>query len=85
MSGFESHCESIGIQLLGDDVKLIKAQLLKIPQQLHKQILTTYADKFLKGMATTGIVYKQQNCGRKAANTYMNELVENGYRNSKVV
>lgn len=75
---FQSHCSSLGIQLLRDDIKFIKSQLLHIPQQLHKRILTEYSEKFLQGIQSTDIVYRQQNIGRRNANTFIRELVENG-------
>ena len=71
---FQSHCKSLGIEPLRDDIKFIKHQLVTIPNQLHKHALTTYADIFLQGIQSTDIVYKQQNVGRRLANTYLREF-----------
>lgn len=71
---FHKYCENLGIELLKDDIKFIKFQLLHFPQQLHKSILTKYADIFLQGIASTDIVYKQQNAGRRLANTFLREF-----------
>ena len=71
---FQLHCASLGIELLRDDVKFIKHQLLQIPQQLHRSTLEQYAITWLDAMAQCDIVYRKQNLGRRAANTYLREL-----------
>lgn len=77
---FQSHCESLGIHLLKDDIRFIKSQLLQIPQQLHKPALQKYADIYLEGMAQCDSVIQKQNTGRRAANKFIQELVDGSAR-----
>lgn len=78
---FQSHCESLGINLLRDDINFIKQQLLNISKPQQKAVLQRYADRWLEGMSECDIVYRKQNIGRLAANTNLREYV-NGNRNS---
>lgn len=71
---FQSHCESLGIKLLRDDIRYIKHQLLQIPQQLHKPTLKKYADIYLEGIASCDSVIRKQNAGRFLANSYLRDL-----------
>lgn len=75
---FESYCKEIGVELLRDDIRFIKTQLLGIPEQLRKPTLQKYADIYLQGMADCDNVIKKQNHGRFLANTFIREFVENG-------
>ena len=70
---FQQHCSSLGIQLLRDDIRFIKSQLLGIPKQMHRQVLQQYADTWLRAMGSCGIVYRKQNIGRKVANVELRE------------
>ena len=71
MSTFQLHCSSLGIELLRDDIKFIKAQLSNIPLQLRKQHLQTYADTWLSAMESCDNVVRKMNVGRRAANLFL--------------
>ena len=71
---FEQHCTNIGIQLLRDDIKFIKAQLSNIPLQLHRDVLSRYANTWLAAMDDCGNVIRKMNSGRFAANTKLREF-----------
>lgn len=70
---FQQHCESLGIELLRDDIKFIKAQLLQIPQHLAKPTLKKYADTWLSAMSQCDNVTRKQNAGRLSANIFLRE------------
>lgn len=79
---FQSHCSTLGIELLRDDIRFIKQQLLGIPEHVRKAVLKKYSEIYLQAMADCDNVTRQQNVGRRAANLFLLELVENGYRYS---
>jgi len=71
---FQLHCSSLGIELLSDDIKFIKSQLLRLPRQDHKGILSKYAQIWVDSMIQCDNVIRQQNIGRRNANNYIREL-----------
>lgn len=70
---FRQHTESLGIQLLRDDILYIKRQLVTIPNQLHRQVLTEYCDYWLDAMNSCNNELKRMNIGRRVANTWLRE------------
>lgn len=75
---FQEHCRLKGIELLRDDIKFIKQQLLGIPEHVRKSVLQKYSEIYLQGMTDCDNVIKKQNHGRFLANTFIQEFVENG-------
>ena len=74
MTLFITHCESIGINLLSDDIKHIKKCLRQIPKHEQKNVLHRYIEiwQFIMGECEDSLC--AQNLGRRAANTFLTEL-----------
>ncbi len=81
---FVEFAESKGIQLLKDDLVWIKELTKHVPIEQKRTILRRYIDEWCVAMAECERVIKRQNEGRKAANTYLREII-NATRNSEVV
>ena len=82
---FQDFAKSKGIHLLKDDIVFIKKCLLLVPYNTRRSTLETYSSQWLSGIGCSDIVHLRQNKGRFKANTYLRELVENGYRNCEMV
>ena len=70
---FQSHCQSLGIKLLKDDIIFIKSQLAIIPHAKHRDALSRYANTWMTAMESCDKVIRKMNAGRFAANTELRE------------
>lgn len=73
---FKTHCDQIGVQLLYEDIKYIKAQLQKIPSVSHRTVLERYAEIWCKVMCECEDEIKGMNLGRRCANQYLRECIK---------
>lgn len=73
---FEDFAKLKGIHLLKDDIEFIKRMLNLIPYNERRATLQRYSEIWLSGIVNCDIVYRKQNAGRFAANTYLRELVD---------
>lgn len=68
---FQLYCQSLGIQLLRDDIKFIRAQLKRYHHSYHKNILSQYASIWVQSMAECHDDAKKMNHGRREANLFL--------------
>lgn len=81
---FKPYCQRIGLKLLKDDMKFLEKILSHVPYNEHKRLLTQYSVIWCDAMAECKKPLSAMNLGRKAANIYLREYV-NDKRKSKVV
>ena len=72
---FRTHCESLGIKLLRDDIEYIKHCLQPYSKTHYRVILETYVEVWLDAMGKCDIVYQKQNKGRFAANSWLRNVL----------
>lgn len=70
---FRQHTESLGIELLRDDIRFIKSQLLRIPEQLRRGVLEEYCEVWITASRLCDNPIKRDNIGRRAANIWLRE------------
>ncbi len=78
---FQLFAKTKGIKLHRDDIVFIKRCLGCIPYNQRRNTLEKYAEIWLKAMNETDKVIAKQNVGRRKANIFLRELVENGIWN----
>jgi hypothetical protein len=75
---FQFFAKTKGINLHKDDIAFIKCCLGYIPYNERRKTLQKYAEIWLKAMNETDKVIAKQNVGRRRANTWLREMIENG-------
>ena len=68
-----------GIDIEHDDVRWLMSMICHIPVNKRETILTRYVETWVSAMRDCKEPVKAANAGRRAANTYMRELLS--YRN----
>ena len=69
-----------GIVLLSFDIEWLGRLLPTIPYDLRDEILITYIDVWSTAMAECDKPIQAMNVGRRAANIYLRELIDERYR-----
>ena len=73
-TSFRQYAELKGIDLMREDIKFLKAKLLKIPTYQKRSFLEKYVEEWLQGMQETNIIYQKQNHGRRRGNSWLREI-----------
>jgi hypothetical protein len=68
------------IYLLSFDIEWLGRLLPRIPYDLRDEILITYIDVWSTAMAECDKPIQAMNVGRRAANIYLRELIDERYR-----
>ena len=68
---FTDYAAQKGILLLKDDISWLRSQILQIPKDQRKAILTRYVELWVKTRDNCQNPAKAQNEGRRASNTWL--------------
>ena len=74
-TSFRKHCESLGIDLMREDVVYIKKALSQLKQYNSRQILERYVEEWCNTMRLEKNELKKMNAGRKQANMFLTNLL----------
>jgi hypothetical protein len=83
-NSFQTYAQLKGIELLRDDVKFIKAALAKVPYNSRRSVLERFSEQWLLGMAKCDIVYRRQNLGRRRANIWLREFIDDRHIQKRI-
>ena len=72
---FQDYCKKSGIQLLKDDLKYIERVLCNIDKGEQKRVLKHFTDEWLLGIQLEENSTLKQNTGRRRANLWLLEKV----------
>lgn len=76
-------CEENDVEFIHGDLEYLHKSLMRIPYDLRRPVIHQYIDVWSTAMAECEQPIKAMNVGRRAANTYLRELIDE--RNSKVL
>ena len=74
---FTEFCKQKNIQVLRDDLKFIRESTHCYKYEFRKTILKRYCDEWLRGIDEQPIAALKQTSGRRRANIWLREYVEN--------
>jgi hypothetical protein len=72
---FTAYAKTHGIELMKDDISMIRDILGLLPPSSKRTTLERYAAIWVENMKKEPYKIKQQNAGRRAANTFLREMV----------
>jgi hypothetical protein len=83
MHRFKEYCIKNAVQILPDDIKFLKEQLLYIPQNEHRATLKKYYDEWNGNAALYSEQGLNQNYGRFKANEWLREEIAKWRKGNK--
>ena len=68
---FKDYCQKKGIHLLRGDLKYIEKELVKIPKELQRSVMSDYTRKWVETMDKENNSLLKQNLARRKANLWL--------------